>query len=60
MNEIVAKFRRLQDRVNFCCENGLYSPKFPGFDRGFFLLALKGSKNLSPIGGFNGYEFPYI
>lgn len=47
--EIINKYRRLQDRINFCFEKNWYHPKEVCFDANFFLMVLKGEKNIYQI-----------
>ena len=44
-NEIIRKFRSLQDRINFCLEKNWHHPREIGFDATFFLLI--GEKKIS-------------
>jgi len=40
-NEIIAKYRRLEDRINFCLEKNWYHPKETGYDANFFFWLLR-------------------
>lgn len=60
ISELCKKFRTRRDRVNFCRENGLYLPEFPGYDMKFFLQVLQGKKKLLNLGGIGGYDFSYF
>ena len=42
--EIINKYRKLQDRLNFCFEKNLFHPTEVGYDANYFLLVLQGEK----------------
>lgn len=58
--EIINKYRKLQDRINFCFEKNWYHPKEVGFDANFFLMVLKGEKKYLPNNFSLNYKFNYF
>jgi hypothetical protein len=58
--EILNKYRKLQDRINFCFEKNWYHPKEVGFDANFFLMVLKGEKKYLPNNFTINYKLNYF
>ena len=57
--EIITKYRRLEDRINFCLEKNWYHPKETGYDANFFLLVIKGDKRYLPNNFTVNYSIGY-
>ena len=58
--EIINKYRKLNDRINFCFEKNWYHPKEVGFDANFFLMVLKGEKRYLPNNFSVNYRLNYF
>ena len=58
--EIINKYKKLQDRLNFCFEKNWFHPKEVGFDANFFLLVIKGDKKYLPNNFSVNYKFNYF
>ena len=58
--EIINKYKKLQDRLNFCFERNWFHPKEVGFDANFFLLVIKGDKKYLPNNFSINYKFNYF
>ena len=58
--EIINKYRKLQDRLNFCFENYWFHPAEVGYDANYFLLVLKGEKLYLPNNFTVNYNIGYF
>ena len=58
--EIINKYKKLQDRLNFCFERNWLHPKEVGYDANFFLLVIKGDKKYLPNNFSVNYKFNYF
>ena len=57
---IVAKYKSLKDRLNFCFEKNWYHPKEVGFDASFFLKVIMGQKKYLPNNFTVNYKMHYF
>ena len=58
--EIINKYRKLQDRLNFCFEKNWFHPTEVGYDANYFLLVLKGEKFYLPNNFTVNYNIGYF
>jgi len=58
--EIINKYRKLQDRLNFCFEKNWFHPREVGYDASYFLLVLKGEKFYLPNNFTVNYNIGYF
>jgi len=57
---IVAKYKSLKDRLNFCFEKNWYHPREVGFDASFFLKVIMGQKKYLPNNFTVNYKMHYF
>ena len=58
--EIINKYRKFQDRLNFCFEKNWFHPTEVGYDANYFLLVLKGEKFYLPNNFTVNYNIGYF
>lgn len=58
--EIVNKYRKLEDRLNFCLEKNWFHPNEIGYDANYFLLVIKGEKKYLPNNFTVNYNIGYF
>ena len=58
--EIINKYRKLEDRLNFCLEKNWFHPKEIGYDSNFFLSVIKGDKKYLPNNFTVNYNIGYF
>ena len=58
--EIINKYRKLEDRLNFCLEKNWFHPKEIGYDANYFLSVIKGDKKYLPNNFTINYNIGYF
>ena len=58
--EIINKYRKLEDRLNFCLEKKQFHPQEIGYDSNFFLSVIKGDKKYLPNNFTVNYNIGYF
>ena len=58
--EIINKYRKLQDRLNFYFEKNWFHPAEAGYDTSYFFLVLKGEKLYLPNNFTVNYNIGYF
>ena len=58
--EIINKYRKLEDRLNFCLEKNWFHPQEVGYDSNFFLSVIKGNKKYLPNNFTVNYNIGYF
>ena len=58
--QILAKYRSVKERINFCFEKNWYHPKEIGFDSNFFLKVIMGEKKYLPNNFTVNYKMHYF
>ena len=58
--EIINKYRKLEDRLNFCLEKNWFHPQEIGYDSNFFLSVIKGDKKYLPNNFTVNYNIGYF
>lgn len=58
--EIINKYRKLEDRLNFCLEKNWFHPREIGYDANYFLSVIKGDKKYLPNNFTINYHIGYF
>jgi len=58
--QIIAKYRSIKDRINFCFEKNWYHPREIGFDANYFLKVIMGEKKYLPNNFTVNYKMHYF